>query len=218
MIVKHFLYKSIYPKMGYLFIKVLSSTIRIQTYGEERINDLRKMNQRIVFIFWHGRQFLLVQHQANKGICIMSSTSRDGRLQAKILSQFNYKIAFGSSGKSPVRALVGAIQKMREGFDLAMTVDGPRGPIYKVKPGALFLAKKMGTVIVPVVTTAYPFIQLKSWDKYILPLPFAKGIVCFGEPLMLSEDMSEKTIQKESENLEGKLNAMMEDVDKQIGL
>ena len=183
---------------------------------EDENFELRKENKRIVFIFWHGRQFLLVRHQSNKNICIMSSTSRDGRLQAKILSQFKYEITFGSSAKSPVRALVGAVQKMRESFDMGMAVDGPKGPIYKTKPGALFLAKKINSVIVPVTTTAYPSICLKAWDKYLLPLPFAKAIVSFGKPLTLSEDMSAKTINEEIQKLENILREMTQQVDHRI--
>ena len=108
--------------------------------------------------------------------------------------------------KSPVRALVGSIQKMRAGFDIAFAVDGPTGPLHKAKPGALFLAKKMDALIIPVSFSAQPSITMKSWDEYILPKPFAHAVMFFGEPFHPSSELGEDIVQAECLFLEKTLN------------
>jgi len=200
------LYQHIFPSIGWVFIKLWTKTLKIQVHGEKNIDTLRKKGQKIVYVFWHGRQFILVQYMAHKHICIMSSTSRDGRLQASILSKFGYEIAFGSSHKSPVRALVGMVGKMREGWDAAFAVDGPRGPIYKVKPGAVFLAKKMNAVIIPLTFSSNRFIDLTAWDKYRLPLPFSTCQFIMGDPIYPTESLEGSTIMTDCKRIEDRLN------------
>lgn len=198
------IYFNILPTLAWGAINSLSVTLRIQTVGKDQIESMRKNRQRLIYTFWHGRQFLLVRYMSNKNLVIMSSTSRDGILQANILQKFGYEIVPGSSAKSPVRALIGSIQKMREGFDPAIAVDGPTGPIYKVKPGALYIAKKMNAPIIPLTFSANPAVTLKSWDRYLLPKPFARGVIVFGKPFYPSPKLDDKIIEQEC-NLLGKM-------------
>lgn len=177
---------------------------------------LRKEKEKIVYILWHGRQFLVVRYMAHKHIGAMASTSRDGMLIANILQRFGYKIIPGSSEKNPVKALYAGIKKMRAGFHTLLTVDGPRGPIYKVKPGALFLAKKVNAFIVPITFSAKPAITFKSWDKYLLPKPFARTVIVFGEPFHLSSEKQECTIQEECQLVEKTLNQITERADSMV--
>ena len=195
---KKWLYQHIFPFIGWLFISLWTQSLRIRVHGEDVVDSIRKKKQKIVYVFWHGRQFLLVKYMAHKHICIMSSTSRDGRLQASILSKFGYAIAYGSSHKSPVRALVSMIGNMREGWDAAFAVDGPRGPIYQVKPGAVFLAKKMNAIIIPLTFSSRWFIKMRAWDQYHLPLPFTRCDFFMGDPIKLSDSFNDLIIDNES--------------------
>lgn len=148
----------------------------------------------------------------------MSSTSRDGILQASILKKFKYEIISGSSAKSPVRALIGSIQKMRMGYNVGFAVDGPTGPLYKVKPGAIYLAKKMQVPIIPISFSANPAIILKSWDKYLLPKPFAKSAIIFGKPFCPSANLDGNTVISECKNLENILNRLTLQADRIVHL
>lgn len=204
--VVNYAYQHILPSLAWCAINSLCITLRIQTVNENRINRLRSKGKKLVYTLWHGRQFLLVRYMSRRNIGIMSSTSQDGILQANILKKFGYEVIFGSSAKSPVRALVGSIQKMRDGFDIAFAVDGPTGPVYKAKPGALFLAKKMDALIIPITFSAHPSITLKSWDEYILPKPFAHAVMFFGEPFRPSAELGEDIIHAECLFLEKTLN------------
>lgn len=207
------LYHNILPTLAWGAINSLSVTLRIQTAGEDQIETLRRNKQRLIYAFWHGRQFLLVRYMSKKNLVIMSSTSRDGILQANILQKFGYEIVPGSSAKSPVRALIGSIQKMREGFDPAIAVDGPTGPIYKVKPGALYLAKKMNAPIIPMTFSANPAVTLKSWDKYLLPKPFSRTAIVFGKPFYPSPKLDDKTMEQECNLIGEKLDQITEMAD-----
>ena len=99
---------------------------------------------------------------------------------------------------------------MQAGHDTIIAVDGPTGPIYKVKPGALFMAKKTNAMIIPLAFSADPCIILKAWDRYLLPVPFAKAVLIYGKPFKPSSDLSDSVIQKESIKLEKILNNLMD--------
>jgi len=211
---KDWMYKNVFSTMAWIAINSLHITLKIKAIGKEKIDQLADSGEKLIYTFWHGRQFLLVRYLSKNPIVVMSSISRDGILQANILKKFGYAIAFGSSSKSPVRAIIGALQKMRTGYNLAVAIDGPTGPIYKVKPGAIYLAKKTNAFIVPTTFSARPRLTLKSWDKYLLPFPFAQSVMYFGEPFQPSPDLNEKTIQKECDFLEKTLNQITETSDR----
>lgn len=213
MIVNDWIYSKILPTLGRACITTLSASLRIQSKGEENIEEINKEKRPIIYVFWHGRQFILVHYMAYKNISIMSSTSRDGILQANILKKFGYDIIYGSSSKSPVRALIGSIKKIRMGFTVAFAVDGPTGPIHKVKPGALFLAKKTNGVIIPLTFSAFPAITLGAWDEYLLPLPFSRAVILFGKPFYPSPSLNDNIIEKECVYIEEILNEMTVKVD-----
>jgi lysophospholipid acyltransferase (LPLAT)-like uncharacterized protein len=91
---------------------------------------------------------------AKRKATIMSSLSRDGELQAHILAGFGYRIVRGSASRGGARGLIGMKRGMRDGYHAGLAVDGPKGPIHEVKPGVIYLAKKTGAPVIPVLTSA----------------------------------------------------------------
>ena len=108
----------------------------------------------IIYAFWHGRQFLLLYNHRKQGIVLPSSESRDGEIQAGILKRFGYGVVRGSSKRKGDRAALALVDALRKGKNIALAVDGPRGPLYEVKQGVTYLAGKLDKVIVPVSTSA----------------------------------------------------------------
>ncbi len=210
---KEFTYRYILPPITWGAINALSVSLRIHFQGMNQIENLKSEGKRIVYVFWHGRQFLFARTMVNHNIGIMVSTSLDGLLIANTLKIFGYKIIHGSSHRSPVRALIRSVQTMDRGFDVAFTVDGPRGPAYKMKPGALFLAKKMNAVILPATSSAYPSITFKSWDEYRLPKPFSHAAIVIGKPFVPSPDAGEDTLREECRKIENALNEITKKAD-----
>jgi len=200
------LYKTILPPISWLAIHILTNSLKIKIINQHKIDDFIKKGKRLVFVCWHGRQFLLTTHLSRLNTGVITSVSRDGKLQADILSRMGFEITWGSSSKSPVKALMGSIKLMQRGINMVIAVDGPTGPIHKVKPGALFLAKKIDALIVPVTFSSWPSITLSAWDEYILPLPFAKTVMIWNDPIQLSKSTDKKILEKESRLIENKLN------------
>ena len=214
---KTWIYKNILPSILWLFMKLLTDSLKLLIIGEETVEHLRKQGKRIVYVVWHGRQFMLVSQLPKKHVTVMSSTSRDGRLQAAILRKFGFDIVFGSSRRSAVKALVGVVKRMNGGWDAAMAVDGPTGPIYQVKPGALFLAKKCGACLIPLGYSTRKGIVMKAWDRYLLPLPFSRTVFLYGKPIYPSVHMGRETMDRENSELKTVLDRMMNEADRIAG-
>jgi lysophospholipid acyltransferase (LPLAT)-like uncharacterized protein len=214
---KNWLYLHVYPRILTGIIRIITATLRIETIGEDRVRVLRMQNHRIVYTLWHGRHFLVIPRLGSPDICVLTSTSRDGTLLADILKRFGFNIIPGSSHKSPVRALLTSIQRMKEGMDLIFAVDGPTGPIYEFKPGALFVAKKADAFIVPVSFSYKPAVIFKSWDRYMLPLPFAKSKMVFGEPFRPSKDLSDDVVESERLQLQETIQRLTSEADLMAG-
>jgi len=189
--------------IGYYFITLWCRTIRI-TYVNRDIPDrLLAGGANVVYAFWHGRQLLLLHNYRNTGVVIPSSESRDGEIQTRILNKNGFEVVRGSSKRKGARALLGLVDGLRSGKSIALAVDGPRGPIYEVKQGVTYLAGKLNKPIVPVATSAKKYWVLeKIWDKYLLPVPFTRGVIAYGEPILVqgisSEELESKQLELQS--------------------
>jgi lysophospholipid acyltransferase (LPLAT)-like uncharacterized protein len=205
--------EEVLPGLVWLAIQAMHATLRIRYVGEGKVETLRARHERLIYVLWHGRFYMILRYLTGRNVCAMASTSRDGRLIANIVRRMGYAIAAGSSSKSAERALVTSLRMLQAGFDLVITVDGPKGPAGVVKPGALFLARKTKAWIVPFTFAASPGIALRSWDRYRLPMPFSRILMVFGEPYALPENPAGKDLTAESELLEKRLNSIGEKAD-----
>jgi len=154
-------------------------------------------NAQYLFAFWHGKQLLpileLKKHGAKRAVLV--SASRDGDLLAAWLKNLGYEIIRGSSRRQNVSALVGMMRKLEEKYSLGFGIDGPIGPIYKVKPGMTHMAQKFKIPIIPVGSAfSHKWIIEKAWDKYEIPKPFSKAAFYLGEPMFI-EDMVDLTLK-----------------------
>ena len=137
-----------------------------------------------VFAFWHGQQMPLLAVPRRRPTAVLVSHSRDGALQAGGLGSLGLWVLRGSpscGGAEGLRRMLGAL---REGMDAAFAVDGPRGPRYRAKAGAGWVAARSGALLVPVGVAASRRIVLRrSWDRFEIPLPFARVCVFLGAPV-----------------------------------
>jgi len=178
---------------------MLGRTLRYRVEGEEHLEQARGLDGegRVVFAFWHGRQFPLVYHWRERDVAILTSLSRDGTLQSLVLGGLGYHIVRGSSSRGAVRGLVGMIRAVRRGRDAAFAVDGPRGPAGEVKPGALYLAARTGLPVVPITSSAHRArVFTDAWDRYLLPMPFTRTAVVYGPPLRISAGSPEERMRE----------------------
>ncbi len=199
--------------IGWVLLSLWSRTVRIRFVNKEVPDRLTAEGRNFIYAFWHGRQFLLFQSHRDTGIVIPASESRDGEIQARILKRFGFDTVRGSSKRKGDRALLGLVDGLRKGKNIALAVDGPRGPIYDVKQGVAYLAGKLNKPIVPVATSARRYwILEKIWDKYLLPVPFTQGIVMYGDPIIVN-GISEDELEGKRKELETALNRLMAQAD-----
>ncbi len=195
--------------IGWLVLSLWSRVIRIRFVNRDVPDRIVASGKNVIYAFWHGRQFLLFGCYQGTGVVIPASESRDGDIQASILKRFGFEVVRGSSKRKGDRALLGLVDALRNGKNIALAVDGPRGPRYEAKQGVLYLAGKLDKPIVPVVTSAERYwILEKIWDKYLLPKPFTKGVVMYGEPVLV-HGIEETELQNKRKELETSLNDLM---------
>ena len=124
---------------------------------------------------------LLFQHR-DEGVAILISSHRDGELIARTAQRFHFRTVRGSTSRGGGRALLGLVRELERGGEVAVTPDGPRGPAERFAPGALVAAQRANAHIVPVAAVADRAWRLKSWDRFLVPKPFARVTVAYGPP------------------------------------
>ncbi len=152
----------------------------------------------VIFAFWHNRQaFLLYPYRKHKKLCVLVSLSKDGEYIARALPKFNMTAARGSTTRGGVSAYRGLISKAKQGYSLALTPDGPKGPVYQASQGVLALARKTGLPIIPAGVHATHKFSVNSWDKFQVMLPFGKCAIVLGKPLKINKGDNLKELAKE---------------------
>lgn len=207
------------PFLARVLIRSLTRSMRIRGVGIEILDRLESEDRTAVLAFFHGRQFLLTGYLQGRNMGIMASLSRDGELQTSVMSGLGYHVVRGSASRGGARGLIGLKKLMERGIHATLAVDGPKGPLHEVKPGAVYLAKKTGAPLVALGASSNPsHIFSKAWDLYMLPWPFARGAVVFGEPVYLDSDMSEEAIARDSRALKEELLRLQDQADEMTGL
>ncbi|HEX4950706.1 MAG TPA: lysophospholipid acyltransferase family protein [Blastocatellia bacterium] len=168
----------------YWLIRVIGATLRFEVKGWEHFSE----DTPLVYCFWHNRIPIATYFWRNRGIVVMSSRSFDSEYIARFIQRFGYGAARGSSTRGGKAALIQMIRAVREGKSAAFTVDGPRGPIYEAKPGAVLLAAKSNAALLPFSISMNRYWQLPSWDKIQIPKPFARVAVVIGKQIQVEDD------------------------------
>jgi len=183
--------------LAWAMIHLIGHTCRLRVTGYERVQELVKAGRGFIMAVWHGRTLLPVHYCRGMGIWAITSLSRDGELQTRIVRRFGYRIIRGSSGRGGVKAALTAVKQLQEGGILAITPDGPKGPPNEIREGIVFLAERAGCPIIPIGVGARPRKLMSSWDSYALPIPFARCALVFGEPISLTRDALENRSPEE---------------------
>ena len=194
-------------------VRLLGHTLRIRAENEESFLENRKRGQPVIFAFWHSRILLLTYIHRNQGIAVLVSEHRDGEYIARIIERMGFGTSRGSSTRGGVKGLKGLVRAARDGHDLAFTPDGPRGPPRRLKPGTLVAARLTGAPIVPIAVGGPRVWRLGSWDSHVVPKPFSRITVRYGEPIVVPRDASEADIARIGADLEALLCTLSDEVD-----
>ena len=191
----------------YLVIKLIGSTLRWEVEGWENWEAASKDGQLPIYTFWHNRVFISTYFWQRRRIVVMTSRSFDGEYIARFIQRFGYGAARGSSTRGGVGAIVEMVRLMRAGSPTAFTIDGPKGPRYVAKMGAILLAKKTGNPVLPFTITAKKFWTVnKSWDLTQIPKPFSRVRVDIARPIRVPSDADEQLLETKRDELQKSLD------------
>ncbi|HTJ00136.1 MAG TPA: lysophospholipid acyltransferase family protein [Dongiaceae bacterium] len=172
-----------------------------------------------IFCLWHNRLASCIKaldiyrrpNNGGAGMAALVSASKDGAFLSGILELFRVQPVRGSSSRRGALAMLELTTWAERGYDLTITPDGPRGPCYQIQDGILSLGQMTGLPIVPVALNLNWKIRLKSWDRFQIPLPFARCEVCLGEPLVVPREATEAERDTLRVELERRMRAMTQD-------
>jgi lysophospholipid acyltransferase (LPLAT)-like uncharacterized protein len=174
-------------------------TMRIETVARPCWEAIDGEREGIIYAFWHNRLFLMPYNSRDRKAAILISQHRDGELISRTMARFGFSSVRGSSSRGGGRALRRMPRLLKEGIDIAITPDGPRGPRYRVQPGVIYLARLSGRPVYPVTFAADRFRSFNSWDRFQVPRLFSRGVFVWGDPMRVGrgDDLEEKRSELE---------------------
>jgi len=192
----------------YVLIMLSGWMARFEVIGWENHEKAEADGGLPIYVFWHDRIFLTTYWWRNRRIVVMTSRSFDGEYIARFIQRFGYGAVRGSSTRGAVGAVVEMARLMRAGCTTAFTIDGPKGPRYVAKMGAVLLAKKTGHPIVPVTMALERFWTLPSWDLFQIPKPFTRARIYVAPPIYVPADADEEMLNAKREELQRVLDEL----------
>jgi lysophospholipid acyltransferase (LPLAT)-like uncharacterized protein len=173
----------------------------------------------VIFCVWHNRlpatlasyNDFIQSRWPDKGMAAMISASRDGALLASIVQRFGIQPIRGSTSRRGPQALLEATTWMERDHSIVITPDGPRGPVYQIREGIIHLAQVTGRPIIPTSNFTRWKVRLRSWDRFQIPLPFARGQCYYGQPIWVPRDATEAEREELRARLESSMRAITRD-------
>lgn len=196
----------------YYLASWIGRSLKIESRGFDRVAPGGR-----IFALWHGRTFMGATFFRGRGCWTIISHSKDGDMQNTIFRRFGFQTIRGSTGRGGVKAAIETVRVLRKGGELAFTPDGPRGPSGIVQEGLVLMARKSGVPVYPVAIGCAKRWLMKSWDRYMIPKPFSKAVVVFGEPLTLTDDASPEDQEAFRLELQNRMHALEREVEAEFG-
>ncbi len=201
-----------------LYVRLVRITSRWETRGEENIRPFWESGQPCIVAFWHGRLLMMPPAwQTERKMHVLISQHRDGELIARAMDRFGILSIRGSTAKRGQNkgggaALRGIVQTLKRGDCIGFTPDGPRGPRMRASMGVVAAARLAKVPIVPICYGVARRHVLRSWDRFLLPAPFNRGITIWGQPIDVSD--TQESVEEATRRVEAAMNAMADACDR----
>lgn len=177
-------------------------TIRMTVLGEEEYRKLRKKKKPVIFLMWHGRICILPYFFRKRRIMILVSPSDDGELATQILAGWDFRTIRGSSSHPIIRVWNLMKEALKQGGELILVADGPKGPNRKLKAGCIKLAQETGAYLVPFTFSASKKKIFQSWDRFLFYFPFSRIVAIYGTPIFINSVLDADEFEKERQKIE----------------
>ena len=195
--------------LGKGVLGALARTWRYSVINGEALKRVRADGRPFIFSLWHGHLLPLLWHHRGSSVAILISEHRDGELIARTAQWLGYNLIRGSTTRGAGRALLSLVRELKSGHEVAVTPDGPRGPARKFAAGALIAAQRSGVPILPIAASADRAWRLGSWDRFVIPKPFARITVAYGDATTVDAP-SARAAANEAPRLEALMNEAAE--------
>jgi lysophospholipid acyltransferase (LPLAT)-like uncharacterized protein len=203
---------SVLPWGGYLFLKFIGATQKTRVVNLRAVHKVFAKHGCAIFAFWHNRLMMIPYIYRRlfgmKDIVTLISSSRDGEYFVRALKLFRPYIVRGSSTRGGSAAFKALVRRIQRRTDCIITPDGPQGPKYTIQPGTIALARLTRVPIIAVSYWSSRYRVLRTWDDFILTLPFGKTTYAFGEPVYCPKDAGESQMDRLAESLRQSLLAI----------
>jgi lysophospholipid acyltransferase (LPLAT)-like uncharacterized protein len=195
-----------------LILEVLFFTCRFRYVGIDRFRKLVEEHGAVIPVCWHQHLLICARFLVSRHISpplkpgFMISPSVDGEAPTWLAQAYGVHVVRGSSTYSGMRAVRGIKQAIeKEGISAAVTPDGPKGPRFKFKAGAIYTAQIARRPVIPLAFAARPAWVLKTWDKFVIPVPFGRICIAAGEPFYPQRDMSDEQMEAAQREMERRM-------------
>ena len=195
--------------VGYGFIRLIGPTLRVCISREDGAQQ-SVAERPLILSFWHACIIPATYLFRHVGIRVMSSNSYDGEYMGRIIHKFGFVAVKGSSSRNAVRALLGLRRALQQGWSVAFSIDGPRGPRHQVKPGPVALARSSGVPMSTFHIAVESAWVLNTWDRLIIPKPFSRVLMRFGKQIPVSADATEEDLERYQRELQDSLDRIRE--------
>lgn len=211
--------RRIFSWLASLYIRLIYHTGAWQVVGGDIPERFWSEGRPFILAFWHGRILMMPccwDHE--KTIYILISQHRDGQLSAGAVGHFGIKTVAGSSTRGGAQAFRTLVKALKNGDYVGIAPDGPRGPRMRAQSGIILLARLSGAPIVPATYAVSRRKLASSWDRFVIALPFSRGIYLWGVPIHVARDADDEALEMARLELEDSLNALTETADRRIGV
>lgn len=188
-------------------------TARVEQVGLEHYEKIRAAGGNVIFVLWHGRLLPLSYFHGDWRLVTLISSSADGEYIARVVERWGYTVVRGSSSRGGSEALRELVRHARAGRSLAITPDGPRGPREKMKAGPLIVSQLTGVPLMPVAAGADRAWWFEGWDRFLVPRPFSRIRIVYGEPFTIPRDADEAALARISDEVEERINRVVAHAD-----
>ena len=180
---------------------LVSSTIRWTFIGKEQFDAIMAKTGAVA-VFWHGQMLMLPFTHRHRKVAIIISKSKDGDIATAAIRRFGFDAIRGSSTRGAETAILETMELLKNKYTIGLAGDGPKGPYHVMKPGPIWFAQKMNMPLIPVTVGLKHAIQLKSWDRFLIPVPFTRAVAIYGEPLFLQGLQRREGMQLAQQHME----------------
>jgi lysophospholipid acyltransferase (LPLAT)-like uncharacterized protein len=204
--------------VGTPLLRMLLGSLRVTVSGEEDANALCDDHPSVVFCSWHNQLLYPTYRRRHTHGVVVISQHADGELIARVAQRLGPGVVRGSTTRGGARALVQLVRLARDGYDIGITPDGPRGPRYIVQPGVVYIAQKAGAPVVPMGFASERYWEFRSWDRFRVPKPWSRAHLAYGEPIHVPKDLDDASVEAWRLRVQAGLMAVTRQAQEAVGL